>query len=821
MRQPVRLVAGGFFLVILSSSAAATLAAVHCVPLEHPGACATRHATIAEAVAAASNGDTVEIGAGTYVESLAILGKSLIVRGARAGEAAPGRVGPETRIEHPGGPLIVCSADLLLDGLTLSGTTAWDGNWAALTVDGTRCPAGIVRIENTIVRDNIWGITVGGHSVALRRSWIVDNDVLPEYSQGVILTAPAAVMTLEDNTFAGHAGPSVLVAGPALYVTLTRNRFDGAVVLQQTSDSLLRDNVFVAAAPGGVLVDFAGDDHRVTLEGNAFVPLGGRAVRVAASGPASSELILRDNCLGSAGDTGLEVEPGAHAGSLAATSNWWGASSGPSGGGPGSGSALVDPSGLASFAPFLATPGACGCVDQPDGTPCDDGDGCTVGDACSAGACAGGPRDCEDGDSCTVDTCSAGACTSAPRDCGDASPCTSDHCDAAQGCIHEPLSGTPCNDGQPCTTEVCQGGICVATPKVCNDENPCTDDACNPTYGTCSYVPNDANTCANPDDQNPCTLDRCVGGACVTQTRSCPNDGNFCTDDVCDPVTGLCGVPDDTNPCYPSDACKTAECQGGTCVMAPLNCDDGLACTVDTCVPWWGYGCQHAAPGCDDNNPCTTDLCDDAGGCTHTAWPDGSPCEASSCMVNETCSGGVCTNGTLDIAWCRVHNSTYCNPIWCDPGVGGYCHDGPRDCDDGSACTADFCVELSSLPFCGHSLRCETDCEVPGFRFVDKTQMTWSTPRMSCDPQPTNIGTVRVLRGQLKYLPVGSQPVLESCLPIYSNVDTTNPESGEGFWYLVRLGHYYGPISQEYFTYGHEGVRGAPSTTRSTTRFCE
>src|SRR5262249_24359525 len=35
---------------------------------------------------------------------------------------------------------------------------------------------------------------------------------------------------------------------------------------------------------------------------------------------------------------------------------------------------------------------------------------CTVADACRAGVCTGGPRDCDDGDTCTIDACTGGGC---------------------------------------------------------------------------------------------------------------------------------------------------------------------------------------------------------------------------------------------------------------------------------------------------------------------------------------------------------------------------------------------------------------------------
>ncbi len=56
--------------------------------------------------------------------------------------------------------------------------------------------------------------------------------------------------------------------------------------------------------------------------------------------------------------------------------------------------------------------------------------------------------------------------------------------------------------------------------------------------------------------------------------------------------------------------------------------------------------CVDATPlTCDDMNPCTLDLC--AGSCKHTNVTDGLACQdGDPCTVVESCTGGVCTNGS-------------------------------------------------------------------------------------------------------------------------------------------------------------------------------
>ncbi|MBM4343384.1 MAG: hypothetical protein FJ100_08400 [Deltaproteobacteria bacterium] len=74
---------------------------------------------------------------------------------------------------------------------------------------------------------------------------------------------------------------------------------------------------------------------------------------------------------------------------------------------------------------------------------------------------------------------------------------------------------------------------------------------------------------------------------------------------------------------------------GGCAKLAPGNCDDGDACTVDLCSPI--DGCGSAAGSCDDGNPCTVDSCSAKVGCTAVDAADG-----TSCGGGKVCKGGAC-----------------------------------------------------------------------------------------------------------------------------------------------------------------------------------
>ncbi|MCC6336041.1 MAG: hypothetical protein IT380_18885 [Myxococcales bacterium] len=83
-------------------------------------------------------------------------------------------------------------------------------------------------------------------------------------------------------------------------------------------------------------------------------------------------------------------------------------------------------------------------------------------------------------------------------------------------------------------------------------------------------------------------------------------------------------------------------CSGGRCVGSPLDCQDGDACTVDSCHP--ERGCEHsAAPACPGAGPCQVGVCDPSSGCGLAPAADGTPCgPRRDCDAAEVCIGGAC-----------------------------------------------------------------------------------------------------------------------------------------------------------------------------------
>lgn len=123
-----------------------------------------------------------------------------------------------------------------------------------------------------------------------------------------------------------------------------------------------------------------------------------------------------------------------------------------------------------------------------------------------------------------------------------------------------------------------------------------------------------------------------------------------------DPALGACAqtpLPDGTA-C--ADACLTAgACFGGTCIGAQKTCDDGNACTLDSCDPT--LGCVHTdasaqCPGSSD--PCQVPVCDPGQGCGLAPAADGTRCGPSDCTTSQVCMAGQCeTRPTPEGAVCQ------------------------------------------------------------------------------------------------------------------------------------------------------------------------
>ncbi len=341
---------------------------------------------------------------------------------------------------------------------------------------------------------------------------------------------------------------------------------------------------------------------------------------------------------------------------------------------------------------------ATGCTNAlaPDDTACTIAGG--AAGTCNAGVCVTGctgDAECDDGIDCTVDACdtSTGACSSVPDNtmCDDGVPCTADACSAATGCVATPQN-SQCDDGIACTTDACDATAgCQFTVQdaLCDDGVGCTTDACSAATG-CSHAPG----AASCDDDNPCTADVCdVTGDCGSTPVM---DGAGCADGagangLC--AAGNCVVQCDANAdCDDGNACngvETCNLGNGTCAAGtPPTCNDGVACTSDSCDPATGCAPAPGAARCDDGNPCTVGSCDAGTGCAQNAVGDTTACTVPA--GSGQCQSGTCVVGCASDGECNDGHD--CTADSCDLGTGS-CVNTPNDgaCNDGVSCTTDSC----------------------------------------------------------------------------------------------------------------------------------
>jgi hypothetical protein len=352
----------------------------------------------------------------------------------------------------------------------------------------------------------------------------------------------------------------------------------------------------------------------------------------------------------------------------------------------------------------LCVPGAGGCVHAAlEGThegwrccktdeQCQDGEPCTV-DVCvkDAAFCTASLLDdgtpCNDGLACITDeACAAGVCTGAEAQCDDDVDCTLDYCGEPGGCVNEPKDSV-CDDQDVCNgLEYCApgvgGGCKIRNIPKCDDDINCTVDSCDPLDG-CSNV----ETAALCDDGIDCTLDACSAqSGCYHQARdSMCTDNNVCTGiDYCAAgLEGGCKIKNIPN-CDDGQACTADSCdplKGCANLPVDANCLDAVACTVDTCDP--AKGCINKATNtlCDDLIPCTLDTCSATEGCKHTLG-------TNNCFIDAVCY----TGGDTDDSGCLVCTPPTDASAW-TPANGGPCDDG-NDATAQDLCVGGLCMGL-------------------------------------------------------------------------------------------------------------------------------
>ena len=234
--------------------------------------------------------------------------------------------------------------------------------------------------------------------------------------------------------------------------------------------------------------------------------------------------------------------------------------------------------------------------------------------------------------------------------------------------------------------------------------------------------PEDAASCERCDDGIACTLDACGEEA---ECSNVPSDARCGSDERCSVVKGC--VPlrcrddsdcDDGNACSGTERCdpasESADPRTGCVAAAPLTCDDGIACTKDSCVR--GVGCTHDADStrCSDDVGCTVDVCDPEQGCTHSA--NDARCDfcqpGSICDDQQGCIGGF-RNDCSDGDSCTVDS---CDVATASCQHFGDCEAGPDTCESARVLALSNGRAVAGGSFARVTPTYDTHCAKPGGR---------------------------------------------------------------------------------------------------------
>ena len=149
----------------------------------------------------------------------------------------------------------------------------------------------------------------------------------------------------------------------------------------------------------------------------------------------------------------------------------------------------------------------------------------------------------------------------------------------------------------------------------------------------------------------------------------------------------------DGTPCDPNNVCMVDPvCQQGVCVGELITCDDGNACTLNTCHPI--RGCEFPpAPPCPGDGVCGVGVCDPETGCGLEPAPDGTSCGELNCDAAQVCIAGEC--------------------VVRDPPDGFICAE-PTPCQGAGVCQGSTCVQPPATPLASNwSLDSATVGEFP------------------------------------------------------------------------------------------------------------
>jgi hypothetical protein len=365
--------------VILASNAAqaATLTVGNATSLP----CTGTYSMISAAVSAASPGDTIQVCPGTFNEQVSI-NKTLTLRGAKAGVDARTRATTgESIINSSCGAVQIFADNVVLDGFTIQGSTDLDPCYIAgiYTNPGGFGYDGGYQVLNNIVQNNIIGMEMDNTGVLPAKVehnlFQNNNNPGPDGGTGIDSNFGVNKVTVNANKFAGHTSSAVGNFGGGSNLIISNNEFAAnrrAIgVFALTSSTISGNNMHNSTGADTADIRFFGGVSGVSITCNSLTSGAGIGIRIDDECPGcpNSDITINNNNISGYPVAGLQVDTLSYAGgpgSLDATNDWWGSSTGPTivSNPGGTGEPIIDPDGVVKYSPFRTSVSTCAPVPQ-------------------------------------------------------------------------------------------------------------------------------------------------------------------------------------------------------------------------------------------------------------------------------------------------------------------------------------------------------------------------------------------------------------------------------------------------------------------------
>lgn len=280
--------------------------------------------TIQYAVDQASAGETVNVAAGTYAETVTIT-KPLTLKGAQAGVDARSRSGAETVIQTPGGQdrtFNVTTDDVTVDGFTFDGSTGMNSVGVLLSGPSNKN----VQVSNNVFTHNTTAfdaLYTEISNLTVSKNLFDENNLTGQSNSVFIGNSSGSAITISENTFKDTDAGTSTSTGAAINmyastgsieysdVSITNNVSSndyGFLSIDSARNVTIADNTATNERKAAVTLDRSLEN--VTISGNTFKnsPVGIKLRgSVPAGGSAMSDVTIENNTITGMTTAGVQI----------------------------------------------------------------------------------------------------------------------------------------------------------------------------------------------------------------------------------------------------------------------------------------------------------------------------------------------------------------------------------------------------------------------------------------------------------------------------------------------------------------------------------